>query len=189
MSGSGSNLSQPASTGQRVAQSLQNRSRANCHKFVPLLGNHEEMVLAALEGKDDLRFWLQFGGAETLASYGVDSPRAIPRSHIDFIRACARYHETDTHLFLHANYWPNRPMNEQPNSALLWEVLDPNRAARHYSGKTAIVGHSEQRSGEILDLGFLTCIDTFCCGGGWLTALEVNTGQTWQANLAGELRR
>ena len=34
-----------------------------------------------------------------------------------------------------------------------------------------VVGHTEQRTGEILDLGFLKCIDTFCHGGGWLTAL------------------
>src|SRR5262249_22206274 len=30
---------------------------------VPLLGNHEEMVLAALEGPSELRYWLKFGGA------------------------------------------------------------------------------------------------------------------------------
>src|ERR1700724_3741155 len=37
---------------------------------VPLLGNHEEMLLAALEGQSELRYWLKFGGTEALASYG-----------------------------------------------------------------------------------------------------------------------
>src|SRR5262252_5822775 len=37
---------------------------------VPLLGNHEEMLLAALEGQSELRFWLKFGGMEPVASYG-----------------------------------------------------------------------------------------------------------------------
>jgi hypothetical protein len=37
---------------------------------VPLPGNHEEMLLAALEGQSDLRYWLRFGGTEALASYG-----------------------------------------------------------------------------------------------------------------------
>src|SRR5690349_17169093 len=37
---------------------------------VPLLGNHEEMVLAALEGQSELDYWLKFGGMEALASYG-----------------------------------------------------------------------------------------------------------------------
>jgi hypothetical protein len=48
-------------------------------------------------------------------------------------------------------------------------------------------GHTTQKTGAILDLGFLKRIDTFCFGG-WLTALVVNTGQMWQANQAGERR-
>jgi serine/threonine protein phosphatase 1 len=59
---------------------------------------------------------------------------------------------------------------------------------RHCSGKTAVVGHTPQVTGEILDLGYLVCIDTYCVGGGWLTALDVDSGQVWQANRAGELR-
>ena len=38
------------------------------------------------------------------------------------------------------------------------------------SGKTAIVGHTPTRSGEIFDVGYLKCLDTYCYGGGWLTA-------------------
>src|SRR5947209_315743 len=34
--------------------------------LVPLLGNHEEMLFAALEGRDDFRYWLKFGGGRTL---------------------------------------------------------------------------------------------------------------------------
>jgi serine/threonine protein phosphatase 1 len=61
--------------------------------------------------------------------------------------------------------------------------------ARHESGKVVIVGHTSQKSGEIVDLGHLQCIDTYCYGGGWLTALEVNTGEVWQTNQRGEHRR
>jgi serine/threonine protein phosphatase 1 len=59
----------------------------------------------------------------------------------------------------------------------------------HCSSKVAIVGHTAQKSGEVLDLGCVVCIDTFCHGGGWLTALEVETGQVWQVNQRGEVRR
>jgi hypothetical protein len=45
-----------------------------------------------------------------------------------------------------------------------------------------------QKSGEVLDLGYLKCIDTFCHGGGWITALAVGTGKVGQANLMGEMR-
>src|SRR6185369_17673450 len=44
---------------------------------VPLLGNHEEMLLAALEGQSELRYWLKFGGTEALASYGHRSGQDI----------------------------------------------------------------------------------------------------------------
>jgi serine/threonine protein phosphatase 1 len=51
-----------------------------------------------------------------------------------------------------------------------------------------VLGHSPQLAGRILDLGFLVCIDTNCARGGWLTALDTNTGQIWQADLAGRLK-
>ena len=59
----------------------------------------------------------------------------------------------------------------------------------HESGKRVIVGHSSQKTGEILDLGHLKCSDTFCYGGGWLTALEVATDEVEQANREGSIRR
>ncbi len=58
----------------------------------------------------------------------------------------------------------------------------------HISGKTAIIGHASQKSGEILDLGYLKCIDTWCYGDGWLTALDIDSGQMWQADKAGRMR-
>jgi serine/threonine protein phosphatase 1 len=158
-------------------------------KLIPLLGNHEEMLFAALEGRSDLDYWLRFGGDRTLESYAAERPAAMPWQHLDFLKSCGRFHETESHIFVHANYWPNLPMAEQPSNALLWEHLQPNQTYRHYSGKTFVVGHTPQKSGDILDLGCVVCIDTNCCEGGWLTALEVNTRQVWQANQAGELRR
>jgi serine/threonine protein phosphatase 1 len=91
------------------------------------------------------------------------------------------------HIFVHAYYEPDRPLREQPGGGLRWSSLPPV-PARHCSGKVAIVGHTPQKSGEVLDLGYLKDIDTFCHGGGWLTALEIRTGKVWQANLAGEMR-
>jgi serine/threonine protein phosphatase 1 len=79
-------------------------------------------------------------------------------------------------------------MNHQTGEDLRWKFTDPVWARAHYSGKVAIVGHTPQRSGEILDLGFLKCIDTNCYAGKWLTALDVHSGQVWQANQKGELR-
>jgi serine/threonine protein phosphatase 1 len=36
--------------------------------------------------------------------------------------------------------------------------------------------------------GFLICLDTGVCRGGWLTALDIESGKIWQVNEAGEVR-
>ncbi len=165
--------------------------------LVPLLGNHEEMLLAALTDRMALRFWLSCGGSETIASYSnrlrlpthPDSLASLfPAEHLDFLEECRPYHQTGTHLFVHAGYDPTKPLEGQPKEALRWQFVDLHAARPHCSEKVAVVGHTPQKNGEVLDLGFLKCIDTFCHGGGWLTALEVHTGQVWQADADGRLR-
>jgi serine/threonine protein phosphatase 1 len=164
-------------------------------RLIRLLGDHEEMLLEALGDITALRRWLTCGGAETLRSYGW-TPGAdrrpvadwIPESHRALLAGCCSYHETETHLFVHAGFLPELPMDQEPGLALRWRVTDARTAARHCSGKVAVVGHTPQLDGEVLDLGFLVCIDTNCARGGWLTALEIDTGQIWQADRAGRLR-
>jgi serine/threonine protein phosphatase 1 len=170
---------------------------ALCKKcqLIALLGNHEEALQDALRDKGALRRWLTLGGADTLRSYGwapggrrQSLAEWIPSPHREFIAACREFYETPTHLFVHAGYVPELSLAEQPPLALRWRVTDAANAAPHSSGKVAVVGHTEQRSGEVLDLGFLVCIDTNCARGGWLTALDVGTGEVWQADSAGRLR-
>lgn len=158
-------------------------------QLIPLLGNHEEMLLAALKGPSELPNWLQFGGDATLNSYELlGTLDEFPSTHLDFIKSCRLWHETNDILFVHANYDHRLPMERQSGIRLRWEHLDPSEASPHVSGKTVIVGHTPQQSGHVLDLGFLVCVDTACSEGGWLTALEVMTGHIWQANEQGELR-
>jgi serine/threonine protein phosphatase 1 len=164
-------------------------------RLIPLLGNHEEVLLEAFREKDALRRWLTLGGADTLRSYGwvPGGPRRaladwFPKPHREFIAGCRGFHETPTHLFVHAGYVPELPLAQQPALALRWRVTDAATAVPHQSGKVAVVGHTPQRSGEVLDLGFLVCIDTNCARGGWLTAFDVGSGQVWQADRTGRLR-
>jgi serine/threonine protein phosphatase 1 len=112
----------------------------------------------------------------------------LPAEHVEFLKSCRDYFETINHIFVHAYYEPHLPLHKQKWGGLRWASLPPV-PERHYSGKVAIVGHTPQKIGEILDLGYLKCIDSFAHGGGWLTALEVEGGRrVWQANEAGELR-
>lgn len=169
---------------------------ADICRLIPLLGNHEELLLDALRDISTLKRWLSLGGgADTLRSYGwrPGGPRRaladwIPRPHREFVARCLSYYETSTHLFVHAGYVPELPLPQQPGLALRWRVTDPATAKPHHSGKIAIVGHTPQQSGDVLDLGFLLCIDTNCARGGWLTGLEIDTGRIWQVDLSGRLR-
>jgi serine/threonine protein phosphatase 1 len=162
--------------------------------LIPILGNHDETLLAALAGEPRaLSDLLDMGGGATLASYGArriteaDLVR-IPPAHRAFLERCRDYHETDTHLFVHAQYDPDMALEEQAWLRLRWESLRDQVPRPHVSGKRAIVGHTSQKTGEILNLGHLVCIDTYCYGGGWLTALDVDTDEFRQVNCRGEPR-
>ena len=158
-------------------------------RLVTILGNHEQMLLEALKSDSALDSWFQAGGFATLNSYvfgaGID---IIPEDHLAFIRSCRTHFETQTHAFTHASYAADLPFDEQPDYLLRWSLLEPPYPSPHLSGKQVIVGHTEQASGEPLDLGHLVCIDTACWRHGWLTALEVNTGEIWQSSRFGVMR-
>jgi serine/threonine protein phosphatase 1 len=156
-------------------------------RLAPLIGNHEVMLLDCIDRGYADPVWLSYGGKETLESYGGGLEK-IPPEHLTFLRGLLPYFETDTHFFVHANYQYNLQLAEQPPYLLFWEHLHLNLPRRHEGGKRAIVGHTSQKGAEILDLGHVVCIDTFCHGGGWLTALDVDTGQVWQADRTGKLR-
>ncbi len=159
-------------------------------QLVPLLGNHEELMLNFFDGIPQPDDWLQVGGAETMASYKTgETQHSFPREHEEFIRTWGDCYETDTHFFVHGCYEPDRPLAKQHWQTMRWQSLKHGIPEPHQSGKIAIVGHSSQKKGEILNVGHLLCIDTFCFGGGWLTAMDANTGKVWQADREGRLRR
>ncbi len=156
-------------------------------QLVALMGNHDRMLLDAVRHPAVERDWLACGGAATLASYGVDQPALVPAEHLAFLRRLKPFFETDTHLFVHANYRPKLPLAAQAEDTLYWLSLRESVPAAHVSGKVAVLGHTPQP--EVLLLPHLLAVDTGCVYGGWLTALDVVSGQVWQANQAGEERR
>jgi serine/threonine protein phosphatase 1 len=158
-------------------------------QVVLIKGNHEEMLVSARESEKSLRYWEECGGVYTLNSYkfGADLD-AIPPQHWQLLSTCQPYYETDRLILTHAHYDPKQPMNLQESYQLRWALFEPDEMQPHHSGKTVVVGHTEQRNCEILDLGFAICIDTACWRHGWLTALELNSRTLWQASRWGLLR-
>lgn len=159
-----------------------------CH-VVPLLGNHEEMVLAAADRPGTATEWLRHGGRQMLDSYGVARADELPREHLLFFRTWGDYWETPSHFFCHGSYAPNVPLADQEWGYQRWETILPRIPAMHVTGKTAVVGHTAQKTGAVFNAGHVICIDTYCHGGGWLTALDVERGTVWQSDARGQLKR
>lgn len=159
-------------------------------QLIPLKGNHEMMLLTARDKEFNHSTWVNYFGKETLASYGIFSnPKIsdIPEDHWDFIeKSCLNGWETQKHIFVHGNLDPNLPLDKQSDYRLFWEKF--YQPTPHYSGKIMICGHTSQKDGLPLNIGHAICIDTWVYGEGWLTALEVNSGQIWQANQRGDKR-
>jgi serine/threonine protein phosphatase 1 len=155
--------------------------------LIALRGNHDQMMVDARR-TGELWTWLGCGGQATLTSYAaVADLDEVPERHWQFLENnLVDWHETDTHIFVHATLLPDVPLDEQPAYALLWEKLeDP---IPHCSGKVVVCGHTRQMSGVPLNVGHTICLDTNVYAGGWLTCLEVESGRTWQANQKGEVR-
>lgn len=146
------------------------------------------MMLDAIEGKIPLQGWLQHGGAETLDSYGKNASLSmVDEDHIRFLYEWIDYYEIDDFFFAHGNYLAKKKLKKQPWDELRWRSLKYFMPKPHISGKVAVVGHTSSKNGQIANYGHIVCIDTFCHGGGWLTAFEPVTGKIWQANQQGEV--
>jgi serine/threonine protein phosphatase 1 len=181
--------------------------------LLPLRGNHEIMMLRARQAfqecqnwrKDtsklvdpsfhppsgpsaDEKEWLACGGREALLSYGGRSATLahVPADHWEFLELTCDWYETERHFFVHANAYPDMPLDAQPSYMLHWEKLC--RPVRHCSGKIMVCGHSPQASGRPRHWPTTICLDTGVYRGGWLSCLDVTSGRLWQTNEEGQLR-
>ncbi len=160
----------------------------NACRVVALRGNHEIMLMGVAERGLDADFWLRSGGQATVTSYG-GSLEKIPDKHLEFFRNLRGYYETSDSIFVHAGYQHDRDMDDQEEAVTYWSHLTAPPPPPHVSGKRVFVGHTPQAGGSILNIEHLVCVDTYCFGGGYLTALDVDSFEVVQTNLHGHLRR
>ena len=155
-------------------------------RLVPILGNHDEMMLSSAHSRSAFDFWMNCGGQATLDSYGEQARiSSIPLSHFEFLKRCLDFYETDGLFFVHANYQADQQLDQQSPKVRRWLSLEVHLPEPHMSGRTAVVGHTPQPHHRILDLGHLKCLDTGCGHGGKLTALELQSGERWQVDESG----
>ncbi len=85
--------------------------------LIPVLGNHDEMMLDSRADEHAEERWRSQGGTGTLKSYGNNnSTNDIPEAHWDFLSRCVPCHETESFLFTHANYCWYSSIGQQPAS-------------------------------------------------------------------------
>lgn len=161
-------------------------------QVVTLAGNHEEVLLRILEGDSaQIGGWLKFGGAETLASYGVDAatfrhmgPReaqrcianAIPEAHRTFLHRLGDSFRFGDYLFVHAGIRPGIPLEEQSLEDLRW-IREPFLSDMRDHGMTVVHGHTI--SDTVEEVGSRIGIDTGGFATGRLTALAVEGQERW----------
>ncbi|MDB2365336.1 serine/threonine protein phosphatase [Luminiphilus sp.] len=164
------------------------------NSLVALRGNHEWMMLESRDSAIWRRSWLSHGGAETLASYGIeradpDAFEKIPPAHLDFLsKGLQPYWESDSSIFVHAFVEPHKSLTKQSDASLYWRrFVNPKP---HMSRKKVICGHTPQRNGVPGQSNGWVCIDTFAYDpSGWLSCLDVENEVVWQANEAGSTRQ
>lgn len=101
-----------------------------------LRGNHEQMLLEFLKSTNPNPSWLEFGGRETMLSYGAyatgrSSPeeltktaetlhQLLPEGHRVFLGSLLDSVEIDGYYFVHAGLRPGIALAQQKASDLLW---------------------------------------------------------------------
>ncbi|MDP0490547.1 MAG: metallophosphoesterase family protein [Verrucomicrobiota bacterium JB023] len=157
------------------------------HNLVALTGNHEIMMLDALEGPPSSGFWLLNGGIETLESYQNRKLSSVPEAHWDFIRNLDHIYQQDDLLFTHATPDPQRAIDEFDEEDIYWNRYDSPPAPRQ-DGLLLVCGHTPTEDGYPLLLNRHLCLDTGAAMGGYLTAMTMETGTYLQENIAGKTR-
>lgn len=128
-----------------------------------LKGNHEDMMVTALAGKDDMEMWPLNGGKETLASY--EGHESELRDHGKWFETLPTMIETENHVFVHAGLSPRYSLAEQPEQVLLW--IRGWERDNHDFGKHVVYGHTPKKAPMLL--GHSSGLDTGCFYYGVLT--------------------
>lgn len=137
--------------------------------IVALMGNHEAMLLAVVDGIEDSDVWLPQGGVATLRSYGVGKAAELPRDHVDWLRALPLQHDDGRRFFVHAGVAPQRPLDAQDEFDLLW-IREPFLSDDRDYGRLIVHGHTPLHS-RVADLRRNRLnLDTGAVFGGPLTA-------------------
>jgi len=152
--------------------------RKNGTNFVPLMGNHEYLLLEYQKSGDPAMIpmlrHLQIDA--TLKSYGLQDMtglrhlEGLPAEHRDFFAGLRSHYLTDTHVFVHAGLYPGIPIERQ-DFAALYEMRTVFLESDYDFGRVVVFGHTSFTTPLVT--GTKIGIDTGAVYGNLLTALEL----------------
>lgn len=157
-----------------------------------LMGNHEEVYLAAATGDEkSVRFFNRIGGRETILSYEISKeeyidldisqlaariPTLFPREHVDFVSGFEDQIIIGDYAFVHAGIRPGIPLAEQRKKDLRW-IREEFLATREAHEKVIVYGHTI--SDDVVEAGNRIGIDTGAYYSNKLTALALQGPERW----------
>ncbi|MCV2882222.1 metallophosphoesterase family protein [Actibacterium sp. XHP0104] len=175
----------------QVLARLQDMQQSRPAQVTCLRGNHEEMLLLFLGDPEKYgAYWLRYGGAATLSSFGLGwvNERATPEALRDaahdlraalgegalgWLQSLPRAWHSGNVSVVHAGADPALPMDQQTDRALTWGHPDFLRLPRQ-DGRWVVHGHTiTDEPGA--DQGRVA-IDTGAYATGRLTAVHVTPG-------------
>jgi serine/threonine protein phosphatase 1 len=151
------------------------------YNIIPLIGNHELLLLETFEDENNKPKWLQNGGGETLKSFGVDSIKDISPKYLEFFKNLKNFYSFEEFLFVHAGFNDKIINPFKDTYSMVWEsqITYSNPLLAE---KTIIHGHRPITIGycemQINENKQVINIDTGCVykekvGFGKLTAIEL----------------
>lgn len=150
--------------------------------IIPLMGNHETLLLDAFESEKNISIWIQNGGNETLKSFEISSVKDIESKYIKFFKNLRYYYTFEDSLFVHAGFNDNALNPFIDYYTMLWKCKE-SYTNPLLSEKTIIHGHNpisvSKCEGRVLSKLDVINIDTGCVykdneGFGRLTVYDCN---------------
>jgi serine/threonine protein phosphatase 1 len=153
----------------------------NGYAVIPLIGNHEWMLLEAYEKVDSLINWILNGGSSSLESFGIKSLAELSREYVDFFNSLRYYYIFENYIFVHAGFNDNISDTFNDYYDMIWTRRE-SYSNPVFKDKIIIHGHTpvtvEICRKMIDEKNRVINIDTGCVysditGYGHLTAIEV----------------
>jgi serine/threonine protein phosphatase 1 len=113
----------------------------NNYDVVTLLGNHEAMLIDALNNEDALSKWIQNGGSVTLKSFAIEALHDLEQKYVTFFNNLTLFYELDNYFFVHAGFNDKIEDPFSDNYCMLWMSTQQYFNPR-LKDKTIIHGHS-----------------------------------------------